>query len=89
MKSVLLLALAVALVAATPQVASFNYAFADWFTSNFDYLVLSIILPIYAFIGFFEALFGESAWFNTNAYDAISGTWAMPAFDSQSYDMEF
>jgi hypothetical protein len=60
MKSVLYLALLVALVAANPTVEAFQYTFSDWFSGVFNLFILSVILPIYASLGYVLALFGNS-----------------------------
>lgn len=88
MKSVLILALAVALVAAKPVVNSYEYTYdtAEWITTQINFIVLSILLSIYALIGGFTAFFGDSAWFNTYAFEAISTSWALPSYSEQSFD---
>jgi hypothetical protein len=91
MKSIICLALAASLVAATsPVVEDFNkYSVGDWFTTNFNMFVLSILLPLYAFVGYFTALFGSPDWFTNNAFSAVSGTFALPSFNGQRYNGAF
>jgi hypothetical protein len=86
MKSVLCLALLVALVAANPSVHAFKYGFADWFTTQWDLFILGFILPWFAFWGYFGVFFGSGEWYNTESFAAISGTWALPAYESQGYN---
>ncbi len=85
MKSVLFLALAVALVTASPIVAAHNYSFSDWFTTNFNIFVLYVLLSYHALVGYFAALFGTPAYFNNNAWDLISNGWQLPAYKAQGF----
>ena len=92
MKSVLFLALAVALTSATttltgPTVAKFDYLPGDWLKTNWNIFVLSIIMPFYALVGYFAALFGASQWFNTAAFTLISETFELSAYKYQSFDL--
>ena len=86
MKSALFLALAVALVAASPHVEAHNYSFSDWFTANFNIFMLSILLSYHAVVGWFAALFGTSEYFNNQAWDLISNGWKLPAYHAQGLE---
>ena len=91
MKSVILLALTIALVAAAPahQVKDFTYGVSDWISANWNLLLLQIVLPIYASIGYITAFFGASAWFNEQATSLIEDTFVMPAYDAQDFNVFF
>ena len=86
MKSVLLLALAVTLVAAKPTVADFDYSTSDWFTANWNIFVLSFILPIVASFGYLLAFFGDSGWFNDEAGSLLTDMFALPAYTAEGFD---
>jgi hypothetical protein len=48
--------------------------------------LLSIVVPFYGFLGYFIALFGDSSWFNDNAFSAISSTWELPAYTTEGFN---
>ena len=69
MRQILLLALAITFVAAAPTtIEGFGLAASNWFTTNWNYLVLSIVLPVYSVLGFFYALGGQPLWFSQQAF---------------------
>ena len=81
MKSALILALAVSLVAASPNVqAGFNFSATQWITAQIYFIIYNLVLPIYVLIGTFEALVGSPAYFNTAAADLITGMYALPSY---------
>jgi hypothetical protein len=80
MKIALFLALALGFAAATLPVNDFSYTANDWFTTQFNYLMLAIIYPWSFIIGAFAAIFGAPEWFHENAWTATTVTWIMPAY---------
>jgi hypothetical protein len=85
MKSALFLALAIALVAASPIVEDYSYSVGDWFTANWNVFILTFILGWFGVYGYFASMFGFSEYFSDNAFSAISGTWALPAYKQQGF----
>ena len=81
MKSELILALALSLVAASPNVqAGFNFSATQWITTQIYFIIYNLILPIHVVMGTFEALLGSPAHFNTEAAALITGMWALPSY---------
>ena len=89
MKSALFLALAITLVAAIPQpkLTANSYSIGDWFVANFNVWVLSIIIPIYAGLGYLTAFFGSYGWFDDHAPSVASGAFALPAYEGQGFNI--
>lgn len=78
MISQLLIALAfmISLAAAeTPLVEyAFTYTTEEYFTQQINFFALAFIIPFIAALGYMEALFGDSNWFNSVMFNAISNT---------------
>lgn len=79
MKQVILIALALACVCATPHVQAFEFDAGQWITTFINRIILQIVLPFYAIFGVLFALFGQPLWFATNAWTLVSDSFKLPA----------
>lgn len=83
MKQAILIALALTCVCAT-QVEKFEFGVGDWIGTLFNRFVLQIVLAFYGVFAMLFAIIGQPLWFTTNAWNAVTGQFKLPAYDQMS-----